>query len=118
MKKILCIDDDTAFTDMVTEVLKIEGYEVKTDSGKRLHEILKIDKSIALVLLDEQLMWIWGSELCKELKTNPTTRHIPVAMLSASNDIAAITKLCGADAFVKKPFELDCFLATVNRLMA
>ncbi|WP_028297103.1 response regulator [Olivibacter sitiensis] len=116
MKKVLCIDDDPAFTEMIADVLSLEGYKVEADSGKKMHDILKQDSSIGLVLMDERLVWTWGSELCKELKENPLTKDIPVAIMSAAKDIELITARCGADAYVRKPFELDSFLATVSQL--
>lgn len=115
MKNILCVDDDTDFAAMVADILKPEGYNVKIDTGKNMHSILRTGK-FGLVLLDERLMWMWGSDLCMELKQSPLTSHIPVAMVSASDDIAKIKERCGAEAYVKKPFELMHFLHLVDEL--
>lgn len=115
MKNILCIDDDAEFARMVANILKSEGYQVKIDTGKNMHNILKAGK-YGLVLLDERLMWMWGSDLCMELKQNPITKHIPVALVSAANDIAKIKDRCGAEAYVKKPFDLAYFLGVVDQL--
>lgn len=115
MRNILCVDDDTDFATMVADILKREGYNVKIDTGKNMHSILRSDK-YGLVLLDERLMWMWGSDLCMELKQNPSTKHIPVAMVSAADDIAKIKDRCGAEAYVKKPFELMQFLHLVDQL--
>jgi len=115
MKSILCIDDDADFATMVADVLQSEGYHVKIDTGKNMHNILKAG-NYGLVLLDERLMWMWGSDLCLELKQDPVTKHIPVAMVSAADDIAKIKERCGADAYIKKPFELNSFLMLVNQL--
>lgn len=115
MKNILCIDDDADFATMVADVLQLEGYHVKIDTGKNMHNILRAG-NYGLVLLDERLMWMWGSDLCLELKQDPATKHIPVAMVSAADDIAKIKERCGAEAYVKKPFELNSFLSLVDQL--
>jgi len=115
MKKILCIDDDADFAHMIADVLQPEGYQVKIDGGKNMHHLLRTDH-YGLVLLDEHLLWMWGSDLCRELKQDPATQHIPVAMVSAADDIAKIKDRCGAEAYVKKPFDLNHFLSVVNQL--
>ncbi|GAA4791169.1 hypothetical protein GCM10023231_18880 [Olivibacter ginsenosidimutans] len=115
MKNILCIDDDADFATMIADVLQSEGYHVKIDTGKNMHNILKTDH-YGLVLLDERLMWMWGSDLCLELKQDPSTKHIPVALVSAADDLAKIKERCGAEAYLKKPFELGSFLSLVNQL--
>lgn len=115
MKKILCVDDDADFAAMIVDVLKPEGYNVEIDTGRNMHSMLRLDK-YGLVLLDEHLSWMWGSDLCLELKQNPSTKHIPVAMVSAADDIAKIKDRCGADAYIKKPFDLKYFLDMVDQL--
>ncbi|QNL49929.1 response regulator [Olivibacter sp. SDN3] len=115
MKNILCVDDDADFAEMITEVLKPEGYQVKVDTGRNMHNILRTEK-YGLILLDEQLMWMWGSDLCLELKQNPETKHIPVALVSAADDIAKIKDRCGAEAFVRKPFDISHLVTVVDQL--
>jgi len=115
MKHVLCVDDDPDFATMVADVLAPEGYQVDIDTGKNMYQILKSGK-YGLVLLDERLMWVWGSDLCVELKQNPNTKHIPVAMVSAANDIAKIKDRCGAEGYVKKPFDLQHFIRIVDEL--
>jgi two-component system, OmpR family, phosphate regulon response regulator PhoB len=115
MKKILCVDDDADFAAMVVDILKPEGYNVEIDTGRNMHSMLRTGK-YGLVLLDERLLWMWGSDLCVELKQNPDTSHIPVAMISAADDIAKIKERCGAEAYLKKPFDLNYFLDMVDQL--
>ncbi|SEM19395.1 chemosensory pili system protein ChpA (sensor histidine kinase/response regulator)/two-component system, OmpR family, phosphate regulon response regulator PhoB/two-component system, OmpR family, alkaline phosphatase synthesis response regulator PhoP [bacterium A37T11] len=113
MKKILYIEDDAAVAEVVLEILEFEDYDVITDSGKFLHSHLK-NHQIGLVLVDEGLSWCWGSDLVKEIKANPDTAGIPVVMISSANEIDKIAERCGANAFVRKPFDMYDVIDIVN----
>ena len=60
-----------------------------------------------------------GDELCKELKNNIETSHIPVILLTALNnekDILSGLKI-GADEYILKPFNIGILKATVDNLL-
>jgi len=112
-KKILYIEDDPDMADIVAEIMQFEDYEVLTDSGKSMHKLLK-DHDIGLILMDEGLSWCWGSSLCKELRSNEATSTIPIIMISAVREIDDIAQHCGANAYIRKPFEIYDVIDMVN----
>jgi len=112
--KLLCIEDDVDLSKLIAEIMEYEQYEVITDNGKSLPKILA-EHGIGLILMDERLYWTTGSSLCMELKKNPETAGIPVIMISAAQNIKDISKSCGADGFIKKPFDLYEALDVVAR---
>lgn len=112
-KKILYIEDDPDMVDIVAEIMQFEDYEVFADSGKSMHKLLK-DHGIGLILMDEALSWCWGSSLCKELKSSRETANIPVILISAVREIDNIAEQCGADGYIRKPFEIYDVIDTVN----
>lgn len=116
MRKVLCIDDDRDFTELVSTILQPEGYQVVTDTGKLMHHILRDEKDFGLVLIDENLKWMWGSDLCLELKQSDDINHIPVLMISGAEDIVKIKERCGAEAYLRKPFDVDTLVAMVSKL--
>lgn len=61
-----------------------------------------------------------GLDLCREIKNNPDTCHLPVILLTAKvNTSSQVEGLdCGADAYITKPFEPDYLIASVRSLMA
>ena len=72
-----------------------------------------------LILLDFLMPEINGFEVCRALRTNETTRHIPimaVTCLDKENDIERIFA-CGADDYLAKPFKVDQFLGKVRELL-
>jgi two-component system response regulator VicR len=57
-----------------------------------------------------------GDVMCLEMKSDPTTKNIPVILFSSSPDLKTIAHDCGADAYIAKPFELDHFVKMVREL--
>lgn len=70
----------------------------------------------ALIVLEILLPTLDGLEVCRQLKSNAATRHIPVVIFSwlLAGERA---EQAGADAFLLKPLQKDLFLATVQRLL-
>lgn len=113
-KQILYVEDDGDMLEVVAEFMQFEDYQVITDCGRSLDKKLK-QYAIGLILLDENLNWGWGSDLCRGLKTNEETAHIPVILISAVQNIDKIAELCGADAYIRKPFDIYDVIDVVNQ---
>jgi len=58
-----------------------------------------------------------GRAICRKLKSQADTRHIPIVMISAHPDAEQSVTAVGADAFVAKPFAIDELLNTVAALL-
>ncbi len=112
-KKILYIEDDPDMADIVAEIMQFEDYEVITDNGRSMYRILN-ENEIGLILMDEGLSWCWGSSLCKELRANEKTANISIIMISAVREIDDIAQHCGANAYIRKPFEIYDVIDAVN----
>ncbi|AFC72093.1 response regulator PleD [Rickettsia rhipicephali str. 3-7-female6-CWPP] len=105
MTTILVVDDIEPNIKLLTAKLLQEYYTVLTaNSGKEALAILKKEK-IDIILLDVMMPEIDGFEVCKTIKTDPTTTHIPVVMVTALSDIDDRVKglEAGADEFLTKP---------------
>ena len=115
MKKLLIIEDDRDTLDVIGVILEYNEYDV-IQSRKQLsvQEIVQINPSI--IIVDYMLSDGLGSDLCLQIKTDPTTRNIPVILCSASYKIEQIALDSRADAFIAKPFDLDQFVHMVNKL--
>ena len=117
MKKILVADDDISILEAIKIVLEDEGYSVYiTPNGE---SVLKIqpEEYPDLILLDIWMSGIDGAEICRKIKENDRTGKIPVIMISASIEIENITKECGADDFIMKPFEIDELIMKINKCL-
>lgn len=112
-KKILYIEDDADMAEIVSEIMQYEQYEVITDSGRSMYKYLA-DGQIGLILMDEGLSWCWGSNLCRELRSKEETANIPIIMISAVREIHDIAENCGANAYIRKPFEIYDVIDAIN----
>lgn len=105
---ILIVDDDPDLLDVLDFNLRRDGFHVARAS--RGAEALRNARSEIpnLILLDLMLPDLSGTDVCRQLKADPATAHVPVVILTAKGDEAnRIAGLeLGADDFVAKPFSL------------
>lgn len=116
MKRILIIEDDLEISSVLHDVFIDEGYDVIIYPNKNSIKGIIINRP-DLVLLDNKLNDGFGHELCTEMKGNEMTKHIPVILISAYNDLEKLANKCGADAFLAKPFDLESLLSLVRQLL-
>ncbi len=105
--RILIIEDEQDVVDMLTlNFRKAEGFSISSavDGATGLRKAR--EESPALIILDLMLPKMPGLEVCKILKSEAATRHIPIIMLTAkAEEIDRIVGLeFGADDYVTKPF--------------
>jgi len=73
-----------------------------------------------LVLLDIMLPKIDGFQVCRQVKANEATRHIPVIMLTAKKSMEdrIMGKRAGADMYITKPYKSSMVIETIQRLLS
>ena len=119
MKKIIVVDDDQEVLETIELVLEIGGYDVTPiDQAEGIHEeVNHINPD--LIILDIVLGKIDGRVICKEIKSNPKTKHIPILMMSGLYTTKEIDKLdIPPDDFLPKPFKMDVLLEKIEQLIA
>jgi DNA-binding response OmpR family regulator len=119
MTKILVVDDSRLHRIMLTDVLTRGGYEI-AEAGDGLEALAKVaSESPDLIILDRVMPKMDGSEVCRRLKADAFTRHIPALMLTASETTSEKVEglKLGADAYLTKPFHPEELLATVEALL-
>jgi phosphate regulon transcriptional regulator PhoB len=117
--KILMIEDDRDIVEMIEYNLKEEGYQViSAFDGEKGIELVKRDKP-DLVILDLMLPAVDGFEVCKVLKNQQSTAHIPIIILSAkSRETDKVVGLeLGADDYVTKPFSPRELIARIKAVL-
>ena len=116
---VLVADDDTATRNLLSGLLKAEGYRVfgAQDGQEALDFLITGDPTVAL--LDVMMPKLTGFEVCVAAKANPETRLIPIVLLtglsSTDDRIRGIT--CGADDFLSKPVNAEELVARVKSLV-
>ena len=82
-KKVLVVDDEPIMRNALNRILTSIGYTVFLASdGLELSKTLEVEK-LDLVVLDVNLPWVDGLELCQIIKTSPQLSSTPVVMISA-----------------------------------
>ena len=118
-EKILVVDDEENILKLLQYNLERNGYASKpVQTGE---EALAEAKSWNpdLIILDLMLPGIGGLDVCRVLKTDARTSHIPILMLTAKGedaDIVAGLEL-GADDYVTKPFSVSVLIARVRAVL-
>jgi DNA-binding response OmpR family regulator len=114
VKKIMVVDDDPAILDSIGMILEFEGYQVLVSTNSS--SLLTIENELPdLVLLDIWMSGTDGRDICKYLKKKPSTKDIPILLISASREIEKSAKEAGANDFLSKPFEVTDLLAKVEK---
>src|SRR5579862_3483008 len=108
MKQIFVVEDEKDLVELLTYNLEKDGYRVlsEMDGDAALKKIP--EKMPDLVLLDLMLPKTDGLTVCKTLKANAKTSHIPVVMLTAKGEESdkIVGLELGADDYVTKPFSV------------
>lgn len=118
-KTILVVDDELVMRNAIKRIFEKEKYRVLV--AKDAMELSKIieDTKLDLILLDINLPWVDGYELCSLLKSHPALKHLPVAFVSGNKTEEDIKRgfEAGCDEYITKPFEVDELQNTVNQLL-
>jgi DNA-binding response OmpR family regulator len=114
MGNVVVIEDDKDTLYLMEYVLAEAGYNVEGYNNLDSFEQI-IGKEPSVLLLDNSLPGGYGDSLCFSLKSNPSTNHIPIILISAAYDLEELAGKCKADAFIPKPFDLDALISTVGR---
>ena len=119
-KKILVVDDTDGTRYAVARTLKAEGYDViEAATGLGAISLMATEKP-DMVTLDIHLPDISGFEVCRRIKANPGTAHVPILQVSASY-VSSKDRIFGleggADSYLTHPFEPPVLAATVKALL-
>ncbi len=118
--KILVVEDSPTYLRQITALLQESGYQTiaAIDGEQALEKAIREDPD--LIILDIILPMKNGFQVCRQLKTTPSTRDIKIVMLTSkaldSDRFWGLKQ--GADEYVTKPFVEQELLANVTRLLS
>lgn len=113
---LLVVDDEEDLLQLMQLTLRAEGYGVRVSvNGDNLLDIVSKEPP-DLVLLDIKMEGVDGGTICRLLKHNNSTNKIPILLFSANDNITTISKDCGADGFIRKPFEAGELREELNKI--
>jgi two-component system phosphate regulon response regulator PhoB len=117
--RILVVDDEEDLLELIRYNLTKEGYRVDcVGSGEQAIAAARTTVP-DLIVLDLLLPNVDGLDVCKQLKSDPKTQHVPIVMLTAKSEEAdVVTGLeLGADDYITKPFSPRVLLARIRSVL-
>lgn len=119
-KKILIVEDEESLLKLESILLTSRGYEVvgAVDGATALEQVVSTRPD--LVILDIMLPEMDGFEVCRRIKQNSETAHIPVLMLTAKKSEPDRDRgmAAGASAYVTKPFKSAKIIEIIQDLLS
>lgn len=118
-KKILVVDDEPGFVELLAGILAAKGYSVSSASDGR-QAITWVNQDMPdLIILDIKMPHMSGYDVCRILRDNKRFRDIPVIMLTAMAELDNVKTgmSLGAVSYISKPFEQNTLLAMIQGLI-
>ncbi len=116
---VLVVEDEAALATMLRYNLEKQGFRVEeaADGQEALTRIAETQPD--LVLLDWMLPAMSGLEVCRQIRRRPSTKDLPVIMVTArTEDQDAVRGLnTGADDYITKPFSTEALIARMRALL-
>jgi len=114
-KKVVLVQDNKEILEIMDQVLEEEGFDVTasltTDPVDRIDEI-----EPDVVIVDDHIKGEKrGSEVIKELKSDPETEDVSAVLTSTSNKLPQQAEECKADDYIEKPFDIDHMIEVVKK---
>ena len=117
--RLLLVDDEPSIVKMVGKRLEVEGYEVLVAADGQAALAKARTEHPSLIILDLRLPKLNGYEVCTMLKQDPRYQKIPILMFTAKaqEKDEKLGIACGADAYLRKPFQAQELLGRIRALL-
>jgi DNA-binding response OmpR family regulator len=117
--RVLVADDDAGLRQLIRLILSREGFEVFEAANGEQALALALTIDPAVILLDVMMPDLDGYDVCRRLKSDKRTDHVPVVFVSAAEDVSRRNEQqkLGADACIKKPIGPRDLVARIRSVM-
>jgi two-component system phosphate regulon response regulator PhoB len=115
----LIVEDESAVAELIRYNLEKEGYEVEVATDGEEALLMTEERLPDIMVLDWMLPKLAGIEVCRRLRSKPTTRNLPVIMLTAKTEEADRVRGLdvGADDYMVKPFSVSELVARIRAVL-
>ena len=116
---VLVIDDEESIIDLIKLGLKYEGFEVVAASDGEEGIASAQRTNPIFIILDWMLPDMDGLEVCRRLRSNPTTHDIPILLLTEKGEVGSRVEglNTGADDYLTKPFSFEELVARIRAIL-
>ena len=116
-RRILIVDDEEGFRDGVADLLAMEGYAVSVACNAVQAVAILPEFRPEVILLDLRMPLLDGEGFLRGMAGLPASAHVPVVLISAEEDLAAIAARTGAAGYLCKPFEAPQLLSLLEKVL-
>ena len=116
---IVVVDDDEVMRSALKRILEQEGYSVLlAEDGMELSSVIENNR-LDLILLDINLPWVDGFELCEMIKRDCSLKKVPLILLSGRKEKRDIERgfQSGCDDYIAKPFDIKIITGVINKAL-
>lgn len=115
---LLFVEDNREFCNFMSDNLKQKFHVLIAENGKKALEVLE-KEDVNIVICDVMMPVMDGMELCKRIKSDIRTSHIPVILLTArtAEEYRLEGLEQGADDYITKPFSFNMLLLRIHKFM-
>jgi DNA-binding response OmpR family regulator len=116
---ILVAEDSQTQAEQLSSYLRTWGFDVTAAKDGRQALALALQTKPDMIITDVIMPEMDGYELCKEIKSLPALKEVPVVLLtslSGSQDIVRGLE-CGADSFIRKPYDENYLVSRVEYIL-
>lgn len=116
---VLIVEDQEALVTMLRYNLETSGFRVNTAGDGEEALVAATEEVPDLILLDWMLPLMSGIEVCRQLRSKPDTRRVPIIMLTARGEVTdrIVGLELGADDYLPKPFEPRELVARIQNVL-
>ena len=111
----LIVDDDSDTRSLLRLILETEGFAVLVAAhGQEALAMIPPDSLPDVVVTDLSMPVLGGVELIERLRSEPRTAHIPIVVISGSDEALGIQTSVRVEAVVRKPFDVTAFAECIR----
>ena len=116
---VLIVEDDPDMSHYIAKNFQPHYQVLTAGNGREALDVLS-KHAVTLIVSDWMMPEMDGASLCRSVRSDARTSHIPFIMLTAKTDDASKTESmdCGADAFIEKPFSMQYLEACIRNMIA
>ena len=117
-RSLLIVEDSEDLLNLMVKLLGTDYVIYTATNGREAIEVVEVE-DIDLIVSDVMMPEMDGIELCRRIKENIETSHIPIILLTAKNKEEDRVEAyeSGADGFISKPFNLSVLHARISNLL-
>ena len=116
---VLVVEDNESLQETLCDTLSDEGFDpVACGTGAEALALAE-QSTFAIAIVDQKLPDINGDALCARIRSDPDFEHVKILVISGVAEQDEVDRIlaCGADDFIKKPFEIDQVITRMAELV-